>query len=92
MSGMIKLKSEIPRPPKPNRHRITVQFYGGMNYANPEGTDVEHYDSLRAARDEFWGRGDRSIALLVVNGTSWDRRWPLLEQIPPDPYPCPEPE
>ena len=38
--------------------KVTAMWFGGSSYAVPYPDDVEHFDSLRAAKDAFWSRAD----------------------------------
>tara|TARA_R100000656_G_scaffold111326_1_gene83320 strand:+ start:334 stop:585 length:252 start_codon:yes stop_codon:yes gene_type:complete len=36
--------------------KLTVLFYGGSSYAFPEGNEVEHFNSIKEAKEEMISR------------------------------------
>lgn len=48
--------------------KVTMAWFGGSSYAAPGGKDVEHYPSLKIAKEVLWCRNDNA-----------DGRTPLVE-------------
>ena len=36
--------------------KVTMAWFGGSSYASPEGKDVEHFSSLKTAKEVFQSR------------------------------------
>lgn len=40
--------------------KVTAQWFGGSSYGAPDGTEVEHYGSIKNAKDVLYSRADNA--------------------------------
>lgn len=47
--------------------KVSVLWFGGPNYALPYDEDIEHFSSLKDAKEAFWRRCDNDPYYPCVN-------------------------